>query len=157
MKVLPKLTTFAIYYTISKDSVQSLLASVSSILPDAIEMGSGSVMSRKHRGTSHNPLFWLFGLAALLPHERGQIAHVVSTLEGTRKFSDSDDPPPAEWLCVFDPSIRYSKPGNLFSTGEKESFFDPFDAYGLEKGLFTKEEFLEMVNRESNYPLPAKA
>ena len=72
------------------------------------------------------------GPAALLPHERGQVAHVVSTLEGTRKFSDSDDLPPAEWLCVFDPSIRYSKPSNLYRVGGKESFFDPFNAYGLD-------------------------
>jgi SIR2-like domain len=39
------------------------------------------------------------GPESLLPHERGQVAHVVSTREGMRKFSASDDPPSAEWLC----------------------------------------------------------
>ncbi len=65
MKVLPKLTTFAIYYTISGAPIQSLLASTSSILPDAIEMGPGRVIFRKHRGTSHNPLFWFLTLPLL--------------------------------------------------------------------------------------------
>ena len=60
-----KLTTFAIYYTISGDPIQSLLASTSSILPDAIEMGPGKAIFRKHRGGSHNPLFWLITLPTL--------------------------------------------------------------------------------------------
>ena len=58
------------------------------------------------------------GPEVLLPHERGQVVHIVSTLEGARKFSASDDPPPAEWLCVFDPLMRYSKPGYLGSFPE---------------------------------------
>jgi hypothetical protein len=41
------------------------------------------------------------GPESLFPHERGQVAHVVSTLEGIRRFSASDEPPPAEWLCMF--------------------------------------------------------
>jgi len=51
------------------------------------------------------------GPQQLQPHERGQVVHVISTVEGARKFSESDDPPPAEWLCVFDPDRRYAKPG----------------------------------------------
>ena len=72
------------------------------------------------------------GPEALLPHERGQVAHVVSTFEGARKFSTSDDPPPADWLCVFDPSIRYSKPGHLGNFRELGPYFDPFEAYGID-------------------------
>ncbi len=72
------------------------------------------------------------GPEALLPHERGQIAHVVSTVDGTRKFAASADPPPADWLCVFDPSIRYSKPGHLWTMSDKGPYFDPFTAYGLD-------------------------
>jgi membrane-bound metal-dependent hydrolase YbcI (DUF457 family) len=60
-----KLTTFAIYYTISGDPIQSLIASASSTLPDAIEMGPGRAIFPKHRGGSHNPLFWFFALAIL--------------------------------------------------------------------------------------------
>jgi hypothetical protein len=72
------------------------------------------------------------GPESLLPHERGQVAHVVSTLEGMRRFLASDEPPPADWLCVFDPSIRYSTPGCLGGFSEAGPYFDPFDAYGLD-------------------------
>jgi hypothetical protein len=72
------------------------------------------------------------GPAALLPHERGQMAHVLSTLEGVRRFSSSGDPPPAEWLCVFDPAVRYSKPRRQSSVGEEGPFIDPFALYGLD-------------------------
>lgn len=72
------------------------------------------------------------GPEALLPHERGQVAHLVSFLEGARNFADSDNPPPAEWLCVFDPAIRFLKPARLGSYLERGPFFDPFEAYGLE-------------------------
>jgi len=60
-----KLTTFAIYYTLSEDPVRSLIASTSSILPDTIELGPGKLLFRKHRGASHNPLLWLFTLPIL--------------------------------------------------------------------------------------------
>ena len=76
------------------------------------------------------------GPEALLPHERGQVAHVVSTSHGARKFLASTDPPPAEWLCVFDPTIRYSRPGHLFRFREQGPYFDPFDAYGLDDDPF---------------------
>lgn len=72
------------------------------------------------------------GPEALLPHERGQIAHVVSTVEGIKKFSLSPEPPPANWMCVFDPSVRYSRPGYLWKGGTKGPYFDPFHAYGLD-------------------------
>lgn len=94
-------------------------------------------------GRARNPDAWydsIISLArkgpgVLLPHERGQVVHIVSTLQGARKFSASDDPPPAEWLCVFDPLIRYSKPGYLKSFSEQVEYFDPFDAYGLDSDL----------------------
>jgi hypothetical protein len=76
------------------------------------------------------------GPEALLPHQRGQVAHVVSTLHGARKFLASTDPPPAEWLCVFDPRIRYSRPGYLTRFREKGPYFDPFDAYGMDDDTF---------------------
>src|SRR6266568_1258414 len=65
-------------------------------------------------------------------HERGQVAHLVSSLEGARKFGSADPPPPAEWLCVFDPAIRYLKPNRLGSYLESGPFFDPFETYSLE-------------------------
>ena len=75
------------------------------------------------------------GPEVLLPHERGQVAHIVSTLEGARKFSSSVSPPPAEWLCVLDPLIRYLRPGHVRIFLEQGPFFDPFDAYGIDTDL----------------------
>lgn len=72
------------------------------------------------------------GPEQLQPHERGQVAHIVSTLEGARKFSEGDSPPPAEWLCVFDPNRRYAKPGRVGGLGEQGLFVDPFELYRLD-------------------------
>jgi hypothetical protein len=69
----------------------------------------------------------------LLPHERGQVAHIVRTLEGARKFAAAASPPPADWLCVFDPTVRYAKPGRLSTTAAAEgNYIDPFGLYGLD-------------------------
>jgi len=72
------------------------------------------------------------GPESLLPHERGMVAHVVSTFDGAKRFAASTPPPPADWLCVFDPTIRFLKPGHLGAYSERGPFFDPFEAYGLE-------------------------
>lgn len=67
------------------------------------------------------------GPETLSPFEREQVAHLVSTKEGARKFLESDPPAPATWLCVFDPAIRYAKP-------EKNEYgyeANPFALYGL--------------------------
>ena len=72
------------------------------------------------------------GPEALRRHERGQVAHLVSTLEGARKFSDGDNPPPATWLCVFDKFRRYARPatsGTLMNIGP---VVDPFEHYSLD-------------------------
>ena len=75
------------------------------------------------------------GPEVLLPHERGQIAHVVSTLEGVKKFAAANEPPPADWLCVLDPVIRYAKPVYLWDINGKGPYFDPFAAYGLDSDV----------------------
>lgn len=72
------------------------------------------------------------GPANLSPIERGQFAHVITTVEGVKALSDADEPPPATWLCAFDPLCRFAKPGRhgpLFKSGP---FVDPFDFYGLD-------------------------
>ena len=72
------------------------------------------------------------GPEALRPYQRGQVAHLVSTLEGARKFSDGDNPPPATWLCVFDKSLRYATPapsGTLMKIGAD---VNPFQHYSLD-------------------------
>ena len=79
------------------------------------------------------------GPEQLQPHERGQIAHIISTVEGARKFSECDSPPPAEWLCVFDPNQRYSMPGHTWDSGKQGPFVDPFDLYGLVTDIVPKQ------------------
>ncbi len=64
------------------------------------------------------------------PHERGQVAHVVSTREGARAFAESK--PPAEWLCVFDPVCRYISPARRNWMDLEAPVADPFALYGLD-------------------------
>jgi len=86
------------------------------------------------------------GPERLQPHERGQVAHIVSTLEGMRRYSEGDDPPPAEWLCVFDPYRRYAKPSYLGGFGQRGPYFDPFDTYGLDS-----DQVPPKINPEDSY------
>lgn len=86
-----------------------------------------------------NPQHWYeavlekarLGPSSLRPHERGQIAHMLSNTEGAKIFAKSDPPPPAEWLCVFDYKKRLEKPGQTGSYDARELFI-PFDHYGLD-------------------------
>ncbi|MBT8421186.1 MAG: SIR2 family protein, partial [Gammaproteobacteria bacterium] len=75
------------------------------------------------------------GPANLQPHERSQVAHVISTPGGAEKFSNSEPPPPAEWLCVFDPARRYAKPGHMDIFSENPLFVDPFQLYKLDSDV----------------------
>ena len=70
------------------------------------------------------------GPANLKAFQRGQIAHVVSTKDGAREFSESS--PPAEWLCVFDPACRFAKPEKLDWYDPESAVIDPFVLYGLD-------------------------
>ena len=71
------------------------------------------------------------GPEGLSPFQREQVAHLVSTKEGARKFLESDPPAPATWLCVFDSAIRYSSP-DVIRYGEDEGkVIDPFSYFGL--------------------------
>ncbi|WP_375157618.1 SIR2 family protein [Bradyrhizobium sp. RDT46] len=65
----------------------------------------------------------------LTPHERGQVVSLVSTIEGARLFAESATTPPAEWICVFDRSVRYGKPQRGY--GEEEAA-DPLQLYGID-------------------------
>lgn len=75
------------------------------------------------------------GPAAVQPHERGQVAHVVSTYEGVKRFCVGEVLPSAEWLCVFDKYRRFAKPGKSGSFGPKGPYVDPFDLYGLDSDI----------------------
>lgn len=72
------------------------------------------------------------GPAELQPHERGQVAHIVSTHQGARRFAEAEPPPPAEWLCVFDSMTRYARPFRVYGSGESSELVDPFEFYCLD-------------------------
>ena len=75
------------------------------------------------------------GPQSLSSHERGQVAHIVSTVEGVRKFSEGEEPPPAEWLCVFDSRRRYGEPGKLGGFLQEGPYVDPFDLYHIDSDV----------------------
>ncbi|MER2369090.1 SIR2 family protein [Photorhabdus laumondii] len=72
------------------------------------------------------------GPTNLLPHERGQVAHIVSTSKGMKKFALIDNPPPAEWLCVFDRNIRLATHSNNHWPLRCNTSPEPFTLYGLD-------------------------
>jgi hypothetical protein len=72
------------------------------------------------------------GPVGLQAHERGQIAHIVSTNSGVKYWSGAQEMPPSDWLLVFDPHARYAPPRRLNPRDNESSIFDPFDAYGLD-------------------------
>ena len=75
----------------------------------------------------------------LQPYQRGQVAHAVSTLNGARYFSIATDPPPAEWLCVFDPDRRFGSPSHVDISNEQSEYVDPFNLYGLDSDPYPEE------------------
>ena len=72
------------------------------------------------------------GPAALDPHVRGQIAHVLSTREGARRVSIAETPLPASWLLALDPSQRFDKPGPIDPYGESDERIDPYERLALD-------------------------
>lgn len=72
------------------------------------------------------------GPEQLEPFERGQVAHVVSTSDGARRFGAGDNVPPATWLCVFDPFRRFVTPGHAGSPYKRGPYVDPFDLFGID-------------------------
>lgn len=70
------------------------------------------------------------GPEKLQQHQRGQVAHVVSTYEGARDFAHRV--PPAEWLRVFDPLCRYAGSGRSDYFDPGSARIDPFTLYGLD-------------------------
>lgn len=74
----------------------------------------------------------LRGPRDLLPHERGQVAHLVSSSVGADVFARHEPVPPAEWICVFDPYVRYDRRRPIDVWNGEAGEFDPYDAYGLD-------------------------
>ncbi len=72
------------------------------------------------------------GPAALDPHVRGQIAHVLSTREGARRVCMAETPLPASWLLALDPRQRFDKPGPIDPYGESVERVDPYERLALD-------------------------
>lgn len=72
------------------------------------------------------------GPAALDPHVRGQIAHVLSTREGARRVSIADAPLPASWLLALDARQRFDKPGPIDPYGDSSERIDPYETLSLD-------------------------
>lgn len=75
------------------------------------------------------------GPAKLEAYERGQVAHIVSTRDGVKALCESDEPIPAEWLCVFDSACRYATPGFLGVLHNDGEYVDPFEWYGIDSDV----------------------
>lgn len=99
----------------------------------------------KHIGklASHSP-------KELEPFERGQVASYISSKEGAQKFQAFDPLPNAEWIYVFDRSIRI---GDVveeeFEDGTKVKT-DPIELYGTDVDLTRNELELVPENLKNN-------
>ena len=84
----------------------------------------------------------------LKPHQRGTIAHIVRSPEGAQAFAALQPPMSSEWLCVFDPLVRYGEPRDIlgwFSDGPK---VDPFPRYCLDSDLPPRTEDQKLYQKE---------
>ncbi|WP_237402435.1 SIR2 family protein [Rhodovulum sulfidophilum] len=70
---------------------------------------------------------------AMSAHERGQVAHVLRTVQGAKLFSLVDPTPHPEWVCVIDGNLRSARPSK--GHGQEAETFDPRVAYGLDDDL----------------------
>jgi hypothetical protein len=70
---------------------------------------------------------------AMSAHERGQVAHVLRTVQGAKLFSLADPTPHPEWVCVIDGNLRSARPSKGY--GQDAERFDPRGAYGLDDDI----------------------
>ncbi len=68
----------------------------------------------------------------LTPHERGQVAHVLRTVQGAKLFSEAEPKPHPEWVCVMDANVRSTKPERGDDYDESNEQFNPQVAYGVD-------------------------
>ncbi|NMN07273.1 MULTISPECIES: SIR2 family protein [unclassified Novosphingobium] len=73
----------------------------------------------------------LAGPMALDPHTRAQVAEIMSTSEGARRFATAETTLDARWLLVFDPAHRFASPDHIEPHLDETPKFDPFSALGL--------------------------
>ncbi|MDE0209583.1 MAG: SIR2 family protein, partial [Boseongicola sp.] len=66
-------------------------------------------------------------------HERGQVAHILRTVQGARLLSNAGSAVHPEWICVLDANIRTAEQRS--SHGDDDGTFDARLAYGLDDDL----------------------
>lgn len=83
------------------------------------------------------------------PHERGQVAHVLRTVQGARSFSMADPTPHPEWVCVMDANVRSGKRSSGY--GDDAKVFDPGAAYGLDDDLkdISEDDYRQGVSNDN--------
>lgn len=114
-------------------------------------------------GRAENPDGWvgriidsaMRGPEQLEPFQRGQVAHIIETAEGARRFAEAEIPPPATWLCVFDPLRRYERPGHAGRFDEKGPYVDPFDLFGLDSDFAPSKHGPDDLNSRREAPKEA--
>jgi hypothetical protein len=85
-----------------------------------------------------NPSQWrekIVSLASQSPrglkaYERGQVVQLVSSFDGAKEFLAAK--PSSEWLCVFDPRIRFNRGIQAIDALHHETSESPFENYGLD-------------------------
>lgn len=96
------------------------------------------------------------GPRELAAHERGQVAHLLRTVEGARLFTEGDDSPTTEWLCVFDDTRRRklicNDPPDNGSSGDDYRLDDDPDKATANRKLLQPEDrhLLEWVTGDPN-------
>jgi hypothetical protein len=91
------------------------------------------------------------------PYIRGQIAHLASTLDGSKRIAQTVDALPAEWLCTFDPRIRLAKPDRTGRLTQPGPYFFPFAAYGLDSDPVPPNVDPEENSIFQKYEIPSNA
>ncbi len=87
------------------------------------------------------------GPEKLNSHERGQIAHIVSTREGAKRLVRAKEPLDARWLLVFDSAQRYRKGETVHN-----SPFDPFTVLGLDSDTIPEPPDPSQRDRDRKVP-----
>ncbi|KCZ56461.1 MULTISPECIES: SIR2 family protein [Hyphomonas] len=72
------------------------------------------------------------GPRSLEAHERGMVAHIVSYEDGAKAFSSFRPSLPSEWLCVFDPYVRFGEPRSIAGRFSGGPIVDPHPRYRLD-------------------------
>lgn len=72
------------------------------------------------------------GPAKLAPHQRGMVAHLVRSAAGAQALAKAEPAVPAEWLCVFDVGVRFSRAGPVGGARAGGPTVDPHDLFGLD-------------------------